>query len=318
MSPPTFLPVPATPPACDLDPASAVSRLLASFLAGRSRHTTDAYRRDLQDFARFCGVATPDVAAALLLYRGPGPANLLALEYRNHLHAAGRAPSTINRRLAAVRSLVRLARVTGLAPWSLEVEGVEGRSYKDTRGPGADGFRRLRERAAGRTDAKGLRDRAIVALLHDMALRRGEVVGLDLADYDPDAGTLAVLGKGRTAKERLTLPPPTREALASWLAVREPGYGPLFRSLDPARKGDGRLTGAAVYGIVRRLGEAVGLRCRPHGLRHRGITAALDAGLDLRAVQRYSRHRDLRTLQLYDDNRQDLGGAVARRVAEAG
>jgi integrase/recombinase XerC len=217
-----------------------------------------------------------------------------------------------------VRSLVKLARVTGLVPWSLEVEGVEARSYKDTRGPGAEGFRRLRERAAGRTDAKGLRHRAIVTLLHDLALRRGDVVGLDLADYDRDAGTLAVLGKGRTAKERLTLPAPTREVVAAWLAVREPGDGPLFRSLDPARKGDGRLTGAAVYGIVRRLGEAVGLRCRPHGLRHRGITAALDAGLDLRAVQRYSRHRDLRTLQLYDDNRQDLGGAVARRVAEAG
>ena len=34
-----------------------------------------------------------------------------------------------------------------------------------------------------------------------------------------------------------------------------------------------------------------------------------------RAVQRYSRHRDVRVLNTYDDNRQDLGGRVARLVA---
>jgi integrase/recombinase XerC len=37
----------------------------------------------------------------------------------------------------------------------------------------------------------------------------------------------------------------------------------------------------------------------------------------VRAVQRFSRHKDIRTLQLYDDNRQDLAGEVARRIAAA-
>ena len=53
----------------------------------------------------------------------------------------------------------------------------------------------------------------------------------------------------------------------------------------------------------------------PHGLRHAAITAALDLTGDLQAVQRFSRHKDVRTLTVYDDNRQDLGGDVARRVA---
>ena len=39
---------------------------------------------------------------------------------------------------------------------------------------------------------------------------------------------------------------------------------------------------------------------------------------DVRRVQRFSRHRKLDTLLVYDDNRQDLGGDVARRLAEAG
>ena len=46
------------------------------------------------------------------------------------------------------------------------------------------------------------------------------------------------------------------------------------------------------------------------------MTDALDAtGGDVRMVQRFSRHRDLRTLTIYDDNRLDLGGDVARLVA---
>ena len=61
--------------------------------------------------------------------------------------------------------------------------------------------------------AKGIRDRAILRLLHDLALRRGEVVGLDAKDLDLEAGTVAVLGKGRTGKVNLSLPEPTREAL---------------------------------------------------------------------------------------------------------
>ncbi len=61
--------------------------------------------------------------------------------------------------------------------------------------------------------------------------------------------------------------------------------------------------------------EGLGLG-RPHGLRHAAITEALDLlGGDVRRVQRFSRHRDVRVLNAYDDNRQDLAGEVARIVA---
>ncbi len=63
-------------------------------------------------------------------------------------------------------------------------------------------------------------------------------------------------------------------------------------------------------------GETLRIRVRPHGLRHAAITEALAlTGGDLRAVGRYSRHRDLRVLALYDDSRADLAGEVARKVA---
>ena len=152
-------------------------------------------------------------------------------------------------------------------------------------------------------------------LLYGLALRRAEVVGLDVADVDLEAGTVGVLGKGRTQRIALTLPAASLEALRAWLAVRGPEPGPLFVNCDRAEKGQ-RLTGTSLHRLVRRLGAAVGLTVRPHGLRHAAITQALDlTGGDLRRFQRFSRHRDVRTIGRYDDNRQDLGGEVARQVA---
>ncbi len=55
---------------------------------------------------------------------------------------------------------------------------------------------------------------------------------------------------------------------------------------------------------------------RPHGVRHTAITALLDTGLGLRDVQRFSRHADVRTLAVYDDNRTDIAGRVAVTMSE--
>jgi integrase/recombinase XerC len=301
-----------------VEPAGPGQRLVAAFLAGRSPPTIRAYGQDLADFASFAGAASAAEAAQRLLAGGPGAANEQALGYKADLLGRGLSAATVNRRLAALRLLLKLARTLGLVGWALEVEGLKAEAYRDTRGPGTAGFRRLLEQLAGRSDAKGVRDRALLRLLFDLGLRRSDVVRLDLADLDRDTGRLAVLGKGRTAKVALSLPAPTQAALEAWLAVRGLEAGPLFRSLDRARKGDGRLTGAGLYAVVRRLGEQAGLKVWPHGLRHAAITQALDAtGGDVRAVQRFSRHRDLRTLLLYDDRRLDLAGDVARQVAAA-
>lgn len=303
-------------PAATLDPLSASHRLVDAFLSGKSPKTVDAYRRDLASFQDFVGTRNAGEAARVLLSAGHGPANELALRYRADLLARGLAPATVNRRLAAVRSLVKLARTLGLVPWTLEVPSVESRAYRDTRGPGLEGVRRLLAALDARVDAKGKRDRAVLHLLFDMALRREEAVHLDLEDVDLEKGTLSILGKKRTEKESLTVPDPTKAALASWLQVRGDEPGPLFRNFDRAGKGS-RLTGRSVHRLVRDLGLDAGLgTVRPHGLRHAAITEALDAtGGDVRRVQKFSRHRDLRVLTVYDDSRRDLAGEVARLVA---
>jgi len=113
----------------------------------------------------------------------------------------------------------------------------------------------------------------------------------------------------------LTLPEATVGALRAWLEFRGTEPGSLFVNFDRAGKGE-RLTGTAIYRLVRELGHKSGITARPHGLRHAAITEALDLTRgDVRSVQRYSRHRNLQTLLVYDDNRQDLAGEVAKSVS---
>jgi integrase/recombinase XerC len=141
---------------------------------------------------------------------------------------------------------------------------------------------------------------------------------LDVSDLSLEAARLMIIGKGETEVMPVALPLATREVLGKWLAVRGHEPGPLFVTFDTSRgrAGRGRLTGSGLWSIVRLLGVAANLVVWPHGLRHGSITQALNVTHgDLRRVQRFSRHRDIRTLMLYDDNRQALAGDVAELVS---
>ena len=215
--------------------------------------------------------------SALLVNLPHGTANAMALAYRASLVNRGLKSATIARRLAALRSVVKMARTVGVVAWALDVNSPKAEPYRDTKGPGVDGWRAMltvARLAAESGRPKALRDLAIIRTLHDLALRRGELVVLDLADLDVDAGTVAVVGKGRTESVPLTLPDPTRDALAHWLDARGLEPGPLFVRLDRAADGPDRLTDTAVFLVVRDLGRKAGLKkpVRPHGLRHEAIT----------------------------------------------
>jgi integrase/recombinase XerC len=77
------------------------------------------------------------------------------------------------------------------------------------------------------------------------------------------------------------------------------------------------LTHDGVYAIVRAYGKAaLGRPIRPHALRHTAITLALDVARgDVRKVRSFSRHADVRTVMIYDDNRQDHGGKLAEAIS---
>jgi integrase/recombinase XerC len=292
--------------------------LIERWNEGRSPHTVRAYGRDLAHFARWSKAAAPGEAITCLLTGSMGEANERLHAYRGAMLDAGLAPATINRRLSSLRSLVRLGRTFGLVSWSLEIEGVKTKAYRDTAGPGLEGVTAVKRQAAKhRSPAKAARDVAMVRVLFDLALRRGEVAALDLKDLDVRASRLWIKGKGRHEREAITLPPRTVAALKAWLRHRGREPGPLFINFHHANKGLGRLEPNGIYWVVRSLGAQVEVTARPHGFRHSSITTGLDRVKDPRKVQKHGRHASLDTTMIYDDALSDFAGEVAKVVSEA-
>lgn len=316
------LPVDRSPlPAISLAPPhKAVRDLIQAFLSGRSKRTIEAYSHDLADFTAFLGLPSVTAAANDLLSHGGGEANHCVLKYRIHLIERELSPATINRRLAAIRSLVRLANILGLVSWKVQIEGVKSQAYRDTKGPGRQAFIAMLDLARHGKEPKATRDQLILRLLHDVALRASEVANLDLEDFDAASGTLWVLGKGRTQKEKLTLPEPVLACMGKWLEIRGREKGPLITHFGRVNKG-GRISRAGIHHVVRSLGEQVGVKAWPHGLRHTGITQACivaqQNGFALEEVLDFSRHsrRSIATLMVYRDRQRNVQGKLASLVS---
>ena len=295
-----------------------MERLIERWQEGRSPHTVRAYGRDLAHFARWSEAAALGEAITRLLTGSMGEANECLHAYRGAMLDAGLAPATVNRRLSALRSIVQLGRTFGLVAWSLEIDGVRTKAYRDTAGPGLEGVTAVKRQAAKhRSPAKAARDMAIIRLLFDLALRRGEVAMLDLMDFDVRANRLWIKGKGRREREAITLPPRTVAALKTWLRYRGKEPGPLFINFHHANKGLGRLKPNGIYWVVRSLGARVEVTARPHGFRHSSITTGLDRVKDPRKVQKHGRHASMDTTMIYDDALSDFAGEVAKVVSEA-
>jgi integrase/recombinase XerC len=301
------------------------TELLSIWWNSRSEKTNRAYKQDIKSFRAWLQkseglpVETVDQAAQALLSAGQGTANRLAQGFQNYLRDSGKAPTSINRTLSALKSMVKQANLLGMVPWTLTVTRMKAESYRDTKGPGLQNYRKMLEACRNRQDPKGIRDYAILCVLYSLALRRSELVNTHLEHLDLHEGTLSILGKGKTQRIKLTLPEPTKKALSAWLEVRGSHEGPLFYGIDKGGRLRGGLTGNGLYHLVKTLGRKVGITTRVHGVRHTAITqavrAASAASLDLSKVMQFSRHSSLNVLEIYLDNERNYQGQISSLVA---
>lgn len=300
--------------------------LIAELLADkRSPATRRAYASDLKDFFVSVTGASPSarlVSEFLQLERSIAIAAVI--KYKALLIEAGKSEATVNRRLAAIKSLVRYAQNVGQCEWSLEsISGEKVSAYRDTTGISAESYAKVIAQPKRRS-LKGKRDYAILRLLWDNALRRAEVASCDIEHFDADQQLLLILGKGKgTQRQAVSVSAKTVAALSVWLQARDRKHphqltDPLFISLANNSWGH-RLTGNAIYNLVRQYAKGAGITkiFSPHRVRHSSATAALDAtGGDIKSVQQLTRHAKVETLMLYDDRRKDAQGSVSNRLAD--
>jgi integrase/recombinase XerC len=299
-----------------LAPDSGYDSLLDDWLArSRSPHTKRMYKSNIRAFFESLGYQiTPDILAQFLLLDGHQAFELVS-QYHGSLIARRLAPATINQKLAALKSLVNYASMSGKCHYTLTLIKAEKLTqYRDTSGIPKEQFKKMLDEVDTLT-IKGLRDKAILLLLWGNALRRSEVADCDVSDYSPSLGELIITGKGKIGQpETISLGKSAISALSHWLEARKEYTpdAPLFCATHKGYWGN-RLHTHSIYKLVQKYALSAGIDkvMSPHRIRHSSITEALTlTNGDVRKVQKLSRHSNLNTLMIYDDNRQNLQGEV--------
>ena len=271
---------------------------------GAAANTLDAYRRDLEDFARHL--------AALQRQLDDVDGDLIG-GYLAALARGGLAPASRARRLSTLRQFFKF----------LEAEGtIDGNPTERVSGPRREATlpkilsvdevdrlietaRRLADRASGGIEELPARRLyCLVELLYATGLRVSELVSLPARVIESDERMILVKGKG--GRERLVpLNNSARvavtdyaSALASARGEREKPSPWLFASHGDS----GHLTRQRFGQELKELAIAAGLdpqRVSPHVLRHAFASHLVDRGADLRAVQQLLGHADISTTQIY-------------------
>lgn len=219
--------------------------------------------------------------------------------YLQWLDQKGNKPSSLARKLAAVRSFYRYLSRRGMVNDN-PVDGMRMPKQPKLlpRVLTKDDADALMTFPAGLT-VWSLRDRALLETLYSTGARVGELVALDIGDVRELEGLVRLQGKGR--KERIVpIGEMALDAIRRYrLSLPLPSAGVPPRALFCNQRG-GRLTSRSVARVVNRYSSRLaGGAVSPHALRHSFATHLLDEGADLRSIQEMLGHASLRTTQRY-------------------
>ncbi len=257
-----------------------------------AHRTRDEYGGDLEQFALWATSAHVEPAAV---------STRVLRRYAAGLSERGCAPTTVARKLAALRSFFRALREHG------QIEQNPGDLVPSPKKPQKlprvlkpEELARLLERIPASTPLE-LRDRALFELAYACGLRAEEIVRLDVAAVVFDAEELRVEGKG--SKTRIVpIGEAALRAVARYLERGRPVLAddPEVTALFLSKSGR-RLSTSDVRRRLRAWARLVGLQggISPHALRHSFATHLLDGGADLRAIQELLGHSTISTTQIY-------------------
>jgi len=254
---------------------------------GLAANTITAYGRDLRAFLAFLGdkdiskISKREITA-----------------YIHALYTVGLNPSTVNRRLSAIRKFLafhlgKKAPITGLSgprlsrrlPVVLSVREVQ----KILELPDKD-------------DRRQIRDAAILETLYATGMRISELIGLDRSVYVPEIAYMMVSGKGN--RERLVpLGSYAIAAIDRYLQLSRPALAEGKKEsnrLFITRRGQG-FSRSGMWKLIRGyiLRAGISKKVTPHTFRHSFATHLLEGGADLRVVQELLGHASINTTQIY-------------------
>jgi len=271
----------------------------------QNKNTRRAYLRDIQQFQQFSGITELDA------FREVTRAHVIA--FRDYLQRQELAAATIRRKIAAISALFdHLCNTNSVRynPCSGVKRPTEGANEGKT--PALSNIQAKKLLTAPREDTlKGLRDRAILAILLYHGLRREELCKLKIKDVEQRQGIPHFRVYGKRDKIRyLPIHPAALRLVEAYRAmdcrVEQPD-DPLFR---PVKNNTSKLllkhlSPDAIYKMVRSYAMKVGLttdimNIGAHAMRTTAATNALEHAADITKVQELLGHSNISTTKLYD------------------
>lgn len=236
--------------------------------------------------------------------------------YKTVLETHGLAAASINLHLSAIRKLASEAADNGLLDSTLangiaNVKGVKQAGVRAGNWLTKDQAQALLNMPNPAT-LKGLRDRAILAVMIGAGLRRSEVAALTfehVKQRDARWVILDLVGKGNRVRT-IPIPSWTKSALDAWAERADLSSSSVFRSIH---KG-GYLTGAsvtpqAVHDVVKEYAAELGLPLAAHDLRRTFAKLAHKGGSGLDQIQLSLGHASIKTTERYLGVQQNLHDA---------
>ena len=258
-----------------------------------SELTVEGYGKDLEDFQAYFksldeGLEWGSVDADVV--RG----------WMEHMMDKGNAATSVNRRLSAVRTFYKYAMRMGLAK-SDPAHAVKGPKKNHP----LPKFVREKEMdmaldsETGGEQYKNVRARTLLLMFYTTGMRLSELIALDDANIDMEAGELRVTGK-RDKQRIIPFGQELRETLQQYMECRDAGVARQCEAFFVTAKGERMNRNQVRYEVEKSLKGWTTIPQRtPHVLRHSFATAMLNHGAGLESVKKLLGHESLTTTEVY-------------------
>jgi integrase len=269
-----------------------------------SEHSKRAYTKALIDF--------------LVWRREHGNSNLTKATVQQYKSTLTGSPSSINLRMSAIRKLAREAEDNGLLDHAIAngIIRVQGVSSHGVRSGNWLTKRQAQEilTAPNVLTLKGLRDRAVLAVMIGGGPRRSEVAGLTFDHIQQRDGRWVIvdlIGKGNRVR---TVPIPSwvKLAIDEWAAAAGLSSGLVFRAIHKGgyvQKHE-TITPQAIRDIVKHYGAQIGMpELAAHDLRRTFAKLSHKGGSGMDQIQLSLGHASIKTTERYLGVTQNLTDA---------
>ena len=256
-----------------------------------SENTISSYMRDVRQFA--AAIEEKDLELTDVVEKD-------VEDYTHSMSLKGKAPATVTRSIASVKSFYQCLIAKGLAgenpargvvPVKVERKLPQVLTSKEVE---------LFLEQPECTDLKGYRDRAMLELLYATGIRVSELIALDVDDLNLSAGMLRCQSKGR--ERSIPLYPAAIRALNEYIHHIRPQ---LVESIDEealfVNMSGERMSRQGFWKLIKYYQEKAGIEkdITPHTLRHSFAAHLLENGADLQSIQEMLGHADISSTQIY-------------------